>query len=484
VTSTLPGLPPVSLSTKLVGKARAVTPSTGFGSNEALRRDDRVDPNVSIQNLRTFNSAASRMRALSEVNGLLSTVVTSLVAMGMSGWHINAFSTWTNETSHEGVLAAETVIASLDTLWNYTEGYQDKRSFEQTIETALLEVALTGGCCAELVLDSYRIPQKIELFPYESITWKSDGKGGRYPSQKDSQGNEIDLKYPNIWVAEGFKSAKRQYTLPIAHSGVAQLQQYTAFIEDMTRVLRRNGQPRTLAKLNYETILASAPPEIKNDPAKLAAHLETVRGSIEQLLSSLEPPDALVFYDLAEIDSMETAGEKADYKQLLDTLAGLAASALKSNPSALGLRMGGSQNVSSTESLLSMKTARLIQTPVESVISRALTLAVRLFGVDAFVEFCFDPIDLRPKAELEAHLSMRQNRILELLSLGRITDDEAQSMLGLGSLPAGAKPLTGTEFYGSKAPDTLPASGTNAVNQAIATDQPTSGGGKDNKKRV
>lgn len=472
------------MPTKLVGKARAITPTSGFASNEALRRDDRVDPNVSIQNLRQFNSAAARMRALSEVNGLLSTVVTSLAAMSMSGWHINAFASWTNETSHEGVLAVETILSGLDTLWNYTEGYQDKRSFESTIETALLEVILTGGCCAELVLDSFRIPQKIELFPYESITWKADGKGGRFPSQKDAQGNEVDLKFPNIWIAESFKSAKRQYTLPITHSGVAQLIQYTAFIEDMTRVLRRNGQPRTLAKLNYETIVASAPPEIKNDPAKLANHLEVVRGSIEQLLSALEPEDALVYYDLAEIDSMDTAGEKADYKELLNALAGLAASALKSNPSALGLRMGGSQNVSSTEALLTMKTARLIQVPVETILSRALTLAIRLYGVDAYVEFAFDPIDLRPKAELEAHLSMRQNRVLELLSLGRVTDDEAQSMLGLGSLPAGAKPLTGTEFFGSKAPDTLPASGTNAVNQQIDTDQPTSGGGRDNKKRV
>jgi hypothetical protein len=270
----------------------------------------------------------------------------------------------------------------------------------------------------------------------------------------------------------------------MAHSGVQQLFQYTSFIEDMSRVLRRNGQPRTLAKLNYEMVVQAAPPEIKNDPNKLAGHLEQVRASVEQLLAQLEPEDALVYYDLAEMDSMRTDGEKADYSTLLSELAGLTASAMKSNPSALGLRMGGSQNVSSTEALLSMKLARLTQIPVEVVFSRALTLALRLYGIDAYVEFRFDDIDLRPKAELEAHLTMRQQRVLELLSLGMVTDDEAQVMLSLGSKPEGAPELTGTMFMNSKPMDTLPASGTNAVNQQIDTDQPTSVGGRDNTKRV
>jgi hypothetical protein len=223
---------------------------------------------------------------------------------------------------------------------------------------------------------------------------------------------------------------------------------------------------------------------VKNDPVKLANHLELIRGSIEQLLAQLEPEDALVYYDLAEMDSMRTDGEKADYSTLLSELAGLTASAMKSNPSALGLRMGGSQNVSSTEALLSMKLARLIQIPVEVIFSRALTLALRLYGIDAYVQFKFDDIDLRPKAEIEAHLTMRQARVLELLSLGLVTDAEAQVMLSLGSKPEGSPELCGTMFYGSKQLDTLPVSGTNAVNQQIDTDQPTSGGGKDNTKRV
>lgn len=477
------GLPPITLPTRLAGKARSVNKTSGFDRGQTLRSDARVDPNISIQTLRSGTSAAKQMRSLSEVDGLVSAVNVNFVATAMSGWRVEAYQSWTNEFSREGLLAAETIISGLDTLWNYTQGYQDKPSLEQIAETGLLEVLLTGGVAAELILDSSRIPQEIVLFPYDSIIWKSTGKRARYPAQRDPAGQEIDLNYPTIFIAEGFKSADRMYALPITHSGLQRLIHYSSFVEDMQRVLRKNGQPRTLVKLDYQKVVSSAPPETIGDPALLAAYLDQVRTDLESLLSSLEPEDALVYFDVCEVASADTSGEKRDYKELLSELSGLAASALKSNPSALGLRMGGSQNIASTESMLSMKLARLIQIPVETVLSRALTLAVRLYGIDAYVRVRFNDIDLRPQAELEAHKAIRQNRVLELLSLGRITDDEAQVMLGLGSLPESAEDLSGTKFMSASKPDATPVSGTNARNQSIAPDGPSNAGGKDNKQR-
>ena len=478
-----PGLPGVTLPPRLAGKARSVRPASDKSRQETLRRDDRVDPNVSVQSLRSGTTAAAQMRSLGEVDGMASAVNVSLVATAFSGWRIEAYQSWTNEFSREGLLAAETVISGLDTLWNYTKGYQDKMTMHQVVETGLLETLLTGACAAELVLDGFRIPQNLVLFPYDSISWKADGTGGRYPSQRSPTGGEADLNRPTIWVAECFKPADRVYTLPVTHSGVKQLIQYTSFIEDMQRVLRRNGQPRLTARLDYDRVVASAPPEVKNTPAKLSAYLEQVRTGVQQVLSGLEPEDALVFYNLVETGSIEAGGEKRDYSVLLSELSGLTASALKSNPSALGLRMGGSQNVSSTEAMLSMKLARLIQGPVETVLSRALTLAVRLYGADAYIRFRFQPIDLRPEHELEAHKAILQNRVLELLSLGRITDDEAQMLLGLGSLPESADVLSNTRFYEAKTPDTVPVSKSNSRNQDITPDD-MNAGGKDNQKRA
>lgn len=479
-----PQTPTIVLPTQLAGKARAAGISQGTAKGDSLRRDDRIDPNVSIQSLRSGESAAAQMRSLSEVDGLVSAVNLNFVATALSGWRIEAYETWTNETSKAGILAAETIVSGIDTLWNYTEGFQDKPAMEQLVETALMEVILTGAVAGELVLDAARIPLQLLLFPYDSITWKSNGKGGRYPVQKDAKGNLVELNYPTVWVAESFKSADRVYTLPFTHSGVSQLIRYSSFIEDMQRVLRKSGQPRLLAKLDYAKVVSSAPSEVVSDQAKLSAYLDVVRGDMQRLLSGLEPEDALVFYDVAEMDSISSTGEKGDYTSLLQELSGLAASALKSNPSALGLRLGGSQNIASTEAMLSMKLARLVQMPVETLMSRALTLAVRLYGVDAYVKFKFNAIDLRPSLELEAHKAIAQNRVLEMLSLGRITDDEAQIMLGLGSLPSAAEELSGSRFYSTKSADTTPVSSTNALNTSVAPSGATNTGGKDNKKKV
>lgn len=483
--STVSGVPPVVLPTRMAGKARSATPSSSIARGQPLTQDALNPANTSIGSQRFERTAAALMRTLAESNGLASTALINLMAMAESGWSVMAYDTWTQEFSRPGLLAAETVIAALDTAWDYSKGYNGRRSLASLMETALWEIPQTGGIGIELVLDKTRLPLDLVLFPYDQVIWKSDGKGGVFPAQKPPAGQEVELNYPTVFVAESVKSADRRYTLPFVASGAQRLIHYESFVEDMWRILRRAGEPRIVIKLDYEKVVASASMEIREDDGKLAAYLDQVRSDIEGLLNDLQPEDALVTYDLAEVSQIDSAGEKKDFQALLSELSGQAASAVKSNASMLGMRAGGSQNVASTEAMLSTKVASLLQTPVEEVFSKALTLAVRLYGIDAYVRLRFHPINLRPEDELEAHKSMKQARVLELLSNGRITDDEAQAMLGLRSLPAGAQELTGTGFYDAKPADTMPASGTNARNANIApTETPTSGGGSDNAQRA
>ena len=469
----------------LAGKARTASPYHGFERSQAAPRDDRVNPNVDVQTLRGTGKAADLMRSWYEVDGTISTAIAQFVAMANTPIRFKAFDTTTHTFDREGLMTVEAISASLDTLWDYQKGFSDKNTIEATAETLLLEVILTGGCAAELVLNKNKLPEKLAVVPYETLEFRSDGQGGKYPVQKARNGDLIELKYPNFFVANSLQQANRRYALPLMQAGLKRLLTYESFISDMRRVLRQSGQPRLLVKLDYEKVRASAPPEIALDPAKLETYLNNVRSSMEGILAGLNPEDALIYYDLAEVESIDTQGAQAEYASLLNELGGLAASALKTNPSALGLRMGaGSQNVASTEALLTTKLATIFQKPVEAILSRALTLAARLLGSDIYVKAKFDDIELRPKSELEAHMSMRQQRVLELLSWGRITDDEAQSMLGLGSLPDGAEELAGTKFLDSKGMDTMPASGTNSMNRSLQPEGATSGGGKDNTQRV
>jgi hypothetical protein len=109
---------------------------------------------------------------------------------------------------------------------------------------------------------------------------------------------------------------------------------------------------------------------------------------------------------------------------------------------------------------------------LNEIYSRALTLCVRLYGVDAVVEFRYDKPNLRPESELEAFTSMRQSRILEQLSLGMITDAEANLDLTGTLPPAGAQKLSGTMFQFKKAEIANPESNTGALEQDLQGDAP------------
>lgn len=475
--------PVVVLPRRVAGKARTLSGASGYDTGTQLRRDTQQKANQPISALRQLRESAALVRELADSNGLASTAIVNLVAMANSGYRLRAYETWTQEFSRAGLIAAETVLSALGTTWDYSKGYVDRRSLESQIVTALLEVALTGGVGAELVLDTYRLPRDLLLFPYDSVTWKANGRGGRYPYQKVQGAGEADLNYPTVFVAEAVKTAKSQYTRPFVAAGAQKLFHYESFIEDSWRVIRQAGEPRIVVKLNYDKVRASAPPTAMDTPEGLAGYMDTVRDEIQSLLSNLAPEDALVIYDLAEVDHISASGEKKDFKDLMQELSGVAASALKSNASMLGMRAGGSQNVASTEAMLSTMVAELIQTPVAELFSRALTMAVRLYGIDCYIEFEFVPISLRPKVEMAAHESMIQAQVLERLSLGLITDDEAQVALGLGSKPEGSPELSGTMFYKASATAVPPAGEGGALNQNLKPPGSSSAGGRDNQQR-
>jgi hypothetical protein len=115
------------------------------------------------------------------------------------------------------------------------------------------------------------------------------------------------------------------------------------------------------------------------------------------------------------------------------------------------------------------------------------TLAVRLMGMDVYVNFEYEPIDLRPDNELLAFKQTKQMMTLEQLSLGLITDEEASLILTGKLPPAGYKPLSGTMFHKSGGAQADPAAGSNyggatndgsAMNKNLKSDQPDTARGK------
>jgi hypothetical protein len=131
-------------------------------------------------------------------------------------------------------------------------------------------------------------------------------------------------------------------------------------------------------------------------------------------------------------------------------------------PAILGRDSSGS--TATTSAMLFLKNANIIRTKLNTIYSRMLTQAVRLMAQDVYVEFTYAELDLRPQAELEAYRAMYQSRILEQLSLGFITDEEASIKL-TGNLPReGHVPLSGTMFKSAKVDTANPDSQTSNMN--------------------
>jgi len=431
----------------LAGKARAKRPGSDFDKGQSIRNELNTYVANAIKNIRDRSNVNEIIRVLMREDGLFSSAANSMVALAAnSGYRLACYNA-------EGAMdlavmgTAYSLLDRLSTLHDYSQGFNDKPGLQSLLTTLQIDVVGTGGCGVELVLDKAFGPERLVPIGYSTIAWEADGKGGRYPTQDSG---EIDLNLPTVFIAEHNRNADEAYAVSLLRPGLTHTINFNEFLEDTNRAVNRTGHSRLVAKLLSEKVLSSAPDQIKNDPAKRNQFFNEVRQQVEEALEGLEPEDALVAYDSVEYEVKDTGGSKADYSPMLTTLGNLLGASLKTPASVSGLRAGGSQALSNAETLIYLKVVEAARPPVEEVMSRALTLAVRLLGVEGHVYFEFMPVNLRPEEELEAYKGTKQKRVLELLSHGLINDAEACYQLGVR--PQGlAGLLAGTGFYGKTA---------------------------------
>jgi hypothetical protein len=289
-------------------------------------------------------------------------------------------------------------------------------------------------------------------------------------------GEEISLDIPTFFYISLDQDLLTAYSSSYMEPAIQAVLADTAFLNDLRKSMQRVIQPRLIATIIEDRVKQSAPPEIAADPDKMGELYSRLIEELTAELNGLQPEDALVSFDNVKYDMLKASsgGDKvadtlAIVQQLIESK--LAAGA-KSMPAILGRDANGSS--STTSAMLFLKNANIIRTKLNTLYSRMLTQAVRLMAQDVYVEFSYAELDLRPQAELEAYKSMRQSRILEQLSLGFITDEEASIQL-TGNLPRdGHTPLAGTMFRANNGnPSANPTSQTSNMNITEKTLNPS-----------
>lgn len=446
-----------------------------------LSTADRRTANIDLLSLRNGTSTKSTIHDLALVSPDMSASVWAYQRMVITRNFTAVGRNLDGTVNPTATELAQQLLSRFNYLTDYTDGFSGMSSIHALGEALALELRLYGACSGELVLDKARVPNRIVPISTTQIEFVEDKSGYVYPIQKIN-GEEINLDTPAFFYEALDQDLLTAYSNPPMEAALQAVLADTEFTNDVRRVIKRALHPRLTAVIGSDLFRKSMPADVAGDPDKVRAYTENYLSAIEQTVNGLEPDDALVSFDSVTFDYLNngnvTLGK--EWETLQSMVNAKVATGTKAPPAVLG-HGAGSQNIASTETLLFLRYCEGVQNKVNSIISRAMTLGVRLLGQDCYVEFAFERIDLRPESELEAFRTMKQSRVLEQLSIGLISDEEASISL-TGRLPAvGAQKLSGTFF---RAGSTDPSAPDPAVGNAFSNTAAGPGGTRDSKTQT
>jgi hypothetical protein len=480
------GTDPINLP-RLKPGVTSATPATGKSVDATLTNSLTSYFNTTLAQLRATGQTLKAIRTLARVHGDVSAAVAAVVRLADTPIRIRVYDSL-HQLSPDGSNLMRSVLVRFNNYSDYKLGFDDRMPMTLAKTSLLRSIPLTGACALELVLDKAGLPYRLQPVSVEEVKFKvgssTIGSSNKITPFQTTSAGEVSLDIATFFYSALDQDLSSAYSYSPLEPAINTSFHHAETVDDIRRVVKRSGHSRLVVKLLTEKLISSAPLDIRSDPTKLAEWVEKARVDVKNEIEKLSPESALVLFDTMEAEYLNSEiGASADYKPLMETIDSILATALKTPAAIVGKRTtGGSQNTSSTESLLFIKTAEGLHAPVEAVLSKAMTLAIRLFGFDGYATVTFEPIDLRPKIELEAFKSMEQTRILEQLSLGFLSDDEAAELLGTGPRAPGAPPLSGTLFTQATSA-TPPSPNGDPARRALVPDTPSSSGGKDQSKK-
>lgn len=434
----------------------------------ALPRTDRLLANSDRLDARTLGDTRKTVRALSRSSPDLSSSVSFLLRTGIPEDFTLVVRDMNGQINVAGTEAGAELLRRMTYLGNVDGSFGAQKGLQSLSEELALEAVLDGAMCLEVALDKARVPASLN--PVSIPTLRIYEEENAFKLVQSIGGTEIDLDLPTIIYVAVDQLQSEAYPSSYIESAIQPILADIDFNNDMRRTLKRAVLPRLVGTVDGEAVKKLCPPDILADGEKFIAYKQALIDEIQTVVNGLAPEDAMIMYDSVKFAYVDATNDpSAIIERMQKVLNGKLSSGAKTLPVILG--HGGGANAASTESLLYIKQANMLRVKLNELYSRALTIAVRLLGMDCYAEFKYAHIDLRPEAELEAYKLMKQSRLLQLLSLGLMTDEQVCIALTGGLPPAGYKPLAGTMFMQGGAQQSIenPASNTSTMNKTEAS---------------
>lgn len=453
-----------------------------------LLRTDRGLASLDVSTYRIGADSREVIRNFTRASPELSAAVGAYVRTGVTSNYTAVARNLDGTCNPEATSTLLQLISRMDVLNDYTMGYDDSYSLRTLCEVWARDIVTQGAMCGELVLSKARLPDKIQPIATQQIRMFPSADGKRLIPQQFVGGVYIPLDVPTFFMVSLDPDLLEPYPVSMIESAIQAVIFSSDFMNDLRRVVRKALHPRATVTIDEEKFRKGLPQDVTTDSAKLKAYMESMISTIETRISGLAPEDVLVMFDTMGFEIAN--GGNTNLQGEYEAVQGMADSRLiagaKVLPTVLG-KGGGTSNVASTEAMMFVKYVEgAVWGKLNEMLSKMFTLGVRLLGHDCYVEFRFNSIDLRPEAELESFKSMKQSRVLELLSLGMLPDVEACIALTGNLPPPGFKPLSGTGFFsaavapaGDKANGATSATnGGSTLNQNLNPSGPTGTKGK------
>ena len=455
-------------------------------SDSVLPKADRRLASTDTTTLRNGSDTWKIIRDFVASSPDLSAAVWSYVRLGLPQNYVAVAKNPDNTFNRDATLLVQQLITRFDLLPDYTtDGFTGPSSIRATSESMARELIQYGSLAGEVVLGKDRLPISVRPISTSQIKFVANKDKTLTPWQYVGA-EKISLDYPTFIYISLDQDLLEPYSSSPIESAIKPVIFAEQFSNDITRIVSRVIHPRQKGRIDEEKVRKFLSPEAQTDNDLAVAELNAIISSIEQKINSLAPEEVLVYLDSLEfeVENSSNAGLSSEYTVLQEMINARLSAGSKTNGTVLGFAPGSS-NIASSEIMLFMRSCTgAVKAPVEEFWSRALTLAVRLFGFDVVVRFRFDPIDLRPDNELLAFKQTKQMIVLEQLSLGMISDDEACLQLTGSLAPVGMKPLSGTMFKtlitGGPEPQGSTNSGS-ALNQNLTPPTPSTGRGQNKK---
>lgn len=414
----------------------------------AMATSDRGTTNIDLTTLRTTGSTKQNVQIYTKVNPELSAAQDAYIRMALTNITVTAYDRTTGDIDPAGSAAIQQWIRQNDLIGQYDQGYNPNFSIRTLLEMWSQELRQFGSAACEVVLDQARIPTRIQPLGSRDLTWyPANNARWAIPAQLVG-GTPLLLNFPAFL----YVSLDQSLYQPDSESPMEPALQAVLFgtqlMNDIRRVIRMHLNPRTTITLSTAELMKLVPPEAQQDQTKLLDFYNAFVTQVASSVNGLEPEDALVILDTMKFQILDRGNSSlsAEYTMLSDMADSKTSSGAKTLPGVIG--RGNNSSSVSTESMIFIKQVEgALQKPLNELMSKACTLIVRMMGIDSVVKFQLSSINLRPEIELAAFKGQNQALVMEQLSVGLISDEEASIAL-TGHLPSGNfTPLSGTLFY-------------------------------------